>query len=54
MISRATALASAMSLPDVDPQPLVGPLGGRGAPGSTTNIRAPWWIAFSTWWKKIG
>ena len=32
MISRAIALDSAMSVPTLRPEPLVGPLGGRGPP----------------------
>ena len=54
MISRATALASAMSVPTSRPSQRSAHCAVEVRRGSTTNSFAPRWTAFSTWWKKIG
>ena len=54
MISRAMALASAMSVPTCSPSHTSAHWADDVRRGSTAYIRAPLWIPFSTWWKKIG
>ena len=54
MISRATAFASGMSVPTSMPSHRSPHRADGVSRGSTTISFAPWWIAFSTWWKKIG
>ena len=54
MISRATAFASGMSVPTSMPSQRSPHRADGVNRGSTTISFAPLWIAFSTWWKKIG
>ena len=54
MISRAMPLASAMSLPTLSPSHVSAHWALEVRRGSTAYMRAPAWMAFSTWWKKIG
>ena len=54
MISRAIAFASATSLPTLRPSHVSAHCADVVRRGSIAYMRAPLWIAFSTWWKKIG
>ena len=54
MISRAMPFASATSLPTLSPSHVSAHCALVVRRGSTAYMRAPAWIAFSTWWKKIG
>ena len=53
-ISRAIALARAMSLPTLSPSHVSAHCAEVVRRGSTAYICAPAWIALSMWWKKIG
>ena len=54
MISRATAFASGMSVPTSIPSHRSAHCADGVRRGSTTMSFAPSFMAFSTWWKKIG
>ena len=54
MISRAIPFASATSLPTLRPSHASAHCAVVVRRGSMANMRAPLWIAFNTWWKKIG
>src|SRR5262249_55057717 len=54
MISRAMALASAMSVPTLSPSHTSAHAADEVRRGSTTYSRAPFWIPFNRWWNQIG
>jgi hypothetical protein len=54
MISRATVLDSAMSVPTSRPSHASAHCAELVRRGSTTYRAAPRWTAFRRWWKKIG
>jgi hypothetical protein len=54
MISRATVLASAMSVPTSSPAQTSAHFAEEVRRGSTAYSFAPLRMPFRTWWKKIG